>query len=157
MICVINYCILLLTLMLLFCDSGRLLSYEEKYLRVKTLMEQLREIGTKTCHLLPVSSCLDLGGPEISRKIFHSEVYSLATRNSSTGTVVICGLGDGSIIIFDLETGMCPCGNVICIKLRELSLGVLVGYQTALVTCCYFYLRSLCLPNHTFVYSLDHS
>ena len=89
-----------------FCVSGRLISYEEKYPRVKTLIEQLRETGKKTCHLLPVSPCLDLGGPEISRKEFDSAVYSLATRKSSTGTVVICGLGNGSIIIFDPETGM---------------------------------------------------
>ena len=89
-----------------FCVSGRLISYEEKYPRVKTLIEQLRETGTKTCHLLPVSPCLDLGGPEIFRKRFGSAVYSLATRKSSTGTVVICGLLYGSIKIFDPETGM---------------------------------------------------
>ena len=89
-----------------FCVSGRLISYEEKYPRVKTLIEQLRETVTKTRHLLPVSPCLDLGGPEISRKILDSKVDSLATRKVSTGTVVICGLRNGSIIIFDLETGM---------------------------------------------------
>ena len=88
------------------CVSGRLISYEEEYPRIKTLIEQLRETGTKTCHLLPVSPCLDLGGPEISRKIFDSCVFSLVTRQSSTGTVVICGLENGAIIIFDLETGM---------------------------------------------------
>ena len=89
-----------------FCVSGRLISYEEKYPRVKTLIEQLRETGKKTCHLLPESPCLDLGGPEISRKIFDLDVYSLAVRKDSTGTVVICGLRNGSIIIFDPETGM---------------------------------------------------
>ena len=102
MIWVINYFISLPRVMLFFCVSGRLLSCEEKYPRVKTLIEQLRE----TCHLVPVSSCLDLGGPEIFRKIFDIPVWSLATRKSSTGTVVICGLENGSIIIFDLETGM---------------------------------------------------
>ena len=106
MICVINYSILLPTIMLFFCVSGRLLSCEENYPRVKTLIEQLRETGTKTYHLVPVSSCLDLGGLEIFRKIFDLPVLSLATHRSSTGTVVICGLADGSIIIFDLETGM---------------------------------------------------
>ena len=89
-----------------FCVSGRLISYEEKYPRVKTLIEQLRVTCKKTCHLVPVSPCLDLGGPEISRKEFDSAVCSLATRKGSTGTVVICGLDNGSIIIFDPETGM---------------------------------------------------
>ena len=84
---------------------GRLLSYEKEYPRVKMLIQQLLESGTKTCHLLPFSSCLDLGGPATFRKKFHSGVESLATRKSSTGTVAICGLEDGAIIIFDLETG----------------------------------------------------
>ena len=88
------------------CVSGRFISYEEKYPRIKTLIEQLRETCTKTCHLLPVSSCLDLGGPEISRKIFDPGVLSLATRKRSTGIVVICGMENGAIIIFDIETGM---------------------------------------------------
>ena len=125
-----------------FCVSGRFISYEEEYPMVKMLIEQLRETCTKTCHLVPVSSCLDLGGPEISRKQFDSTVFSLATRKGSTGTDVICGLANGPIIIFDLETGMLPCGNLECIKLRRLSLGVLMRSLTAMGR--YFNLRWLC-------------
>ena len=92
--------------MLCFCVLGRLLSYEKQYPRIKTLVEQLQETCMKSSHFFPLTSCLDLGGPEIYRKIFDSEVESLATRKSSDGTVIICGLRNGSIIIFDLETGM---------------------------------------------------
>ena len=92
--------------MLCFCVLGRLSSYGKQYPRIKTLVEQLQETCIKSSYFLPLSSCLDLGGPEISRKTFGWEVYSLATRKSSDGTVIICGLRNGSIIIFDLETGM---------------------------------------------------
>ena len=89
-----------------FFVSGGLISYKEKYPRVKTLIEQLQETATKICHLVPVSSCLDLEGPEMFRKIFNLRAYSVATRRSSTGTVVICSAEESPIIIFDLETGM---------------------------------------------------
>ena len=89
---------------------GRLLSYAGEYRSVKTLTEQIRGTCTKTCHLVPLSSCFDIGGGEISRKNFNSAVSSLVTSNASAGTLVICGLENGSIIIFELETGMLSCG-----------------------------------------------
>ena len=89
---------------------GRLLSYAEEYRSVKTLTEQIRGTCPKTCHLLPLSSCFDIGGGEISRKNFNSPVWSLATSSASAGTLVICGLENGSIIIYELETGMLSCG-----------------------------------------------
>jgi hypothetical protein len=86
--------------------AGRLQSYGDEYPTIKALLEQLLETCTKTRHLLPLFSCLDLGGPEISRKSFESPVRSLAASNASAaGTRVICGLENGSIIIYDLDTG----------------------------------------------------
>ncbi len=85
---------------------GRLASYADEYPRVNKLLEHVREICAKTCYLLPLFSCLELGGPEISRKYFESEVCSLATSHTSAGIIVICGLKNGSINIHELETGM---------------------------------------------------
>jgi hypothetical protein len=73
---------------------------------VKKLLECVRDTCGKTFHLLPLFSCLKLEGPEIFKKSFDSGVRSLATFNSSTGTIVISGLGNGSIHIHELETGM---------------------------------------------------
>ena len=73
---------------------------------VKKLLEDVRETCGKTCHLLPLFSCLKLEGAEIFKKNVGSGVYSLATSTSSTGTIVISGLGNGSIHIHELETGM---------------------------------------------------
>ncbi len=91
---------------------GRLQSWAEKYPRVKKLLEHVREKCTKTCSLLPLFYCLEVGGPEISRKKFESRVYSLATSNTSAGTIVISGLINGSIKIHELETGMSLCFKV---------------------------------------------
>ena len=103
--------ILLLMLKIIYIRViGRLLSYAGEYRSVKTLTEQIRGTCTKTCHLVPLSSCFDIGGGEISRKNFNSPVWSLATSNASAGTLVICGLQNGSIIIYELETGMLSCG-----------------------------------------------
>ncbi len=88
---------------------GRLASYADEYPRVNKLLEHVREICAKTCYLLPLFSCLELGGPEISRKFLESEVWSIATSNTSAGTIVICGLENGSIKILELETGMELC------------------------------------------------
>ena len=92
----------------LLCISvlGRLASYADEYPRVNKLLEHVREICAKTCYRLPLFSCLELGGPEISRKYFESAVRSIATSNTSAGTIVICGLYDRSINIHELETGM---------------------------------------------------
>ena len=92
----------------LLCISvlGRLGSYADEYPRVNKLLEHVREICAKTCYLLPLFSCLELGGPEISRKYFKTPVLSLATSNTSAGIIVICGFYDGSIYIHELETGM---------------------------------------------------
>ena len=92
----------------LLCISvlGRLASYADEYPRVNKLLEHVREICAKTCYLLPLFSCLELGGPEISRKYLESGIWSLATCTTSPGTVVICGLRNGSINIHELETGM---------------------------------------------------
>ena len=85
---------------------GRLASYADEYPRVNKLLEHVRRISAKTCYLLPLFSCLELGGPEISRKYLGSAVSSIATSNTSAGTIVICGLANGSIKILELETGM---------------------------------------------------
>ena len=91
----------------MFC-IGRLLSYADEYPSVKTLLEHVRETCEKTCHLLPLFSCLsEPVGPLI--KIFskfNEFVYSLATHVSATGTVVISALGDSWIKVHELETGM---------------------------------------------------
>ena len=92
------------------CVIGRLLSYAGEYRSVKTLTEQIRGTCTKTCHLVPLSSCFDICEGEISRKNFNCDVCSLVTSNALAGTLVICGLGNGSIIIYELETGMLSCG-----------------------------------------------
>ena len=81
---------------------GRL--YGKQHLIEKELVQQLQETCTKSCYLLPISPCLDLGGPEISRKTFGCGVCSLATCNSSADTVIICGLRDGSIRMFEQES-----------------------------------------------------
>ena len=90
----------------LCCVIGRLLSYAREYARVNTLTKQIQETCTKTCHLLPLFPCLDIGGREISRKNFNLRVRSLTTFNASGDTFVICGLENGSIMIYELETGM---------------------------------------------------
>ena len=93
--------------MLYICVLGRLLSYaSDECPSVKKLLEDVRETCGKTCHLLPLFSCLKLEGAEIFKKNIGSEVYSLATSTSSTGTIVISGLDNGSIHIHELETGM---------------------------------------------------
>ena len=89
-----------------FCFIGRLLSYADKYPNVNMLLQHAREMCVKGSHLLPSFSCLEVGGPEISRKNFKSRIYSLAMSNTSSGTIVICGLGNGSVTIHELETGM---------------------------------------------------
>jgi hypothetical protein len=73
---------------------------------VKKLLEDVRETCGKTCHLLPLFSCLKLEGAEIFKKNFDSGVLSLATCTTSTGTLAIAGLRNGSIHIHELETGM---------------------------------------------------
>ncbi len=90
---------------MLICLLGRLQSWAEEYPNVMKLLKPLRELCMKTCHLLPLFSCLEVGGPEISRKNFESTVLSLATSNTSAGTIVISGLDNGSIKIHELETG----------------------------------------------------
>ena len=98
--------ILLHVLKLLFiCLLGRLQLWANEYPNVKKLLKPVPEMCTKTCHLLPLFSCLEVGGPEISRKNFESPVYSLATSNTSAGTIVISGLQNGLIKIHELETG----------------------------------------------------
>ena len=92
--------------LLFLCLLDRLQSWADEYPNVKELLKSVREMCMKTCHLLPLFPCLDVvGGPEISRKNFESPVYSLATSNTSAGTIVISGLGSGSIKIHELETG----------------------------------------------------
>jgi hypothetical protein len=72
---------------------------------VKKLLEDVHETCGKTCHLLPLFSCLKLEGPEISKKSFDSGIYSLAKFSTSAGTKVISGLDNGSIHIHELDTG----------------------------------------------------
>ncbi len=91
--------------LLFLCFLGRLQSWADEYPNVKKLLKSVREMCMKTCHLLPLFPCLDVGGPEISRKNFESDVWSLATSNTPAGTIVISGLGNGSIKINELETG----------------------------------------------------
>jgi hypothetical protein len=88
------------------CILGYLLSYVDKYPCVNKLVKDVRETCTKSCHLFPLSSWLELEGPEVFTKNVDSEVMSLATSNSSTGTIVISGLANCLIKIHDLETGM---------------------------------------------------
>ena len=93
--------------LLYICVLGRLLSYaSDECPSVKKLLEDVRETCGKTCHLLPLFSCLKLEGAEIFKKNVGSGVCSLATSTSSTGTIVISGLRNGSIHIHELETGM---------------------------------------------------
>ena len=75
---------------------------------MKKLLKDVRETCGKTCHLLPLFSCLKLEGAEIFKKNVGSQVRSLATSNSSTGTIVISGVENGSIHIHELET-VCSC------------------------------------------------
>ena len=98
--------ILLPVLKLLFiCLLGRLQSWADEYPNVKKLLKPVPEMCTKACHLLPLFPYLDVGGPEISKKNFESMVWSLATSNTSAGTIVISGLENCSIKIHELETG----------------------------------------------------
>ncbi|CAB3988839.1 WD repeat, partial [Paramuricea clavata] len=85
---------------------GRLLSYaSDECPSVKKLLDDVRETSRKTCRLLPLFSCLKLEGAEIFKKNVGSQVWSLATCTTSTGTIVISGLHNGSIRIHELETG----------------------------------------------------
>ena len=90
------------------CILGYLLSYVDKYPCVNKLVKDVREtlVKRKSCHLLPLFSCLELEGPAVSTRNVDSPVWSLATSNCSTGTIVISGLGNGLIKIHELETGM---------------------------------------------------
>ena len=87
---------------------GRLLSYADEHPSVKTLLEQVRERCEKTCHFLPLFSCLsEPVGPLI--KIFsnfNGVVYSLVTHVSASGIIVTSALGDGLIKVHELETGI---------------------------------------------------
>ncbi len=90
------------------CFIGRLLSCASEHSTVKTLLELVCESCTKTCHLLPVFSCLSEPiGPLI--KIFgkhNGRILALATSVSAAGTIVISGSGDCSIRIYELDTGL---------------------------------------------------
>ena len=66
--------------LLYICVLGRLLSYaSDECPSVKKLLEDVRETCGKTCHLLPLFSCLKLEGAEIFKKNVGSGVCSLAT------------------------------------------------------------------------------
>ena len=91
--------------LLFICLLGRLQSWADEYPNVKKLLKSVCEMCMKTCHILPIFSCLEVGGPEIYRKNIESGVYSLATSNTSAGTIVISGLENGLIKIYELETG----------------------------------------------------
>ena len=92
--------------LLFLCLLGRLQSWADEYPNVKKLLKSVREMCVKTYHLLPLFPCLDVvGGPEVSRKNFESPVCSLATSNTSSGTIVISGLQNSLIKIRELETG----------------------------------------------------
>ncbi|CAB4001189.1 WD40 repeat domain-containing [Paramuricea clavata] len=84
---------------------GSLLSYVDKYPCVNKLVKDIRDTCMKSCHLLPLSSWLELEGPEVFTKNVDSPLLSLVTSNSSTGTIVISGLANGLIKIHELETG----------------------------------------------------
>jgi hypothetical protein len=91
------------------CVLGRLLSFADEHPSINTLLEHVRETCKKTCHLLPLFSCLSEPiGPliKIFSKNINDMVYSLATTVSATGAIVVAALGNGLIKIRELETGM---------------------------------------------------
>ncbi|CAB4027560.1 WD repeat, partial [Paramuricea clavata] len=87
-------------------SMGRLLSSANEHPTVNALIKRVRESCTKTCHILPLFSCLsEPVGPLI--KIFRKhtdKVLALLTSVSSTGTTVISASTDRSIKIHELET-----------------------------------------------------
>ncbi|CAB4038887.1 Hypothetical predicted protein, partial [Paramuricea clavata] len=88
--------------------QGRLLSYVDEYPSVNKLLDRVRETCTKTCHLLPLFSCLQPVGPlvKVFTRNINASVYSLTTFNSLTGTIVVSGLENGLVKLHQLEAGM---------------------------------------------------
>ena len=99
---------------------------------MKSLLDQVHETCEKTCHLLPLFSCLsEPVGPLIKIVTkFGDFVYALATYVSATGTNVVSGVGNSLIKIHELETGM----------LLRTGFGIVIskGFERVLLLCSFF-------------------